>query len=411
MPLTARLLTACVLGTVALAQAPVTPAIPAVPTAPAAPVAPATPAAAQPTQDPTALLGKPPPPLVLGTWVKGEPITALTPGKVWVVDFWATWCGPCKAAIPHLTELAHQHAGKVEVLGISISEKQKDATDTAYQQLVQAFVDKQGERMDYRVATDTPDKTMHRTWFKPAGTGGIPTAYIVDAKGLVVWTGIGEPKTITRIVGEVLAGTFDPKVEAALQAQLEAEAKERAAANAKQARASGKRADDKVPGYREAMANGDTAAALAALDAAFAADPKLEASGPYQWKFMVLMQRNQPAEVNAYVKDLLQRYPEDDDVLGFASACIVRTDDEAPRFDKQLALAAAAKAATLAKPDSRWQQFARWRYGWALWHCGETAKAVEQVELARDGVAKLKATIDFDDLETQLQDALRVFRK
>ena len=374
---------------------------------------PTTAPAVQPGQkpDPTLLIGKPPPPLTVAAWVKGEPITELTKGKVWVVDFWATWCGPCKAAIPHLTQLAKQHEGKVEVLGISISERQKSPEDIAYQDVVRKFVDKQGERMDYRVAVDTPDKLMHATWFKPTGTGGIPTAYIIDQKGLVVWTGIGDPTTLERIVEEVLAGTFDPKHEIELQKKLQAEAKERAAAHIAKARASNQGTDQKVPGYREAMQRGDTSAALAALDAAFAADAKLEASGPYQWKFMVLMQRNKVEDVNAYVRDLLKRYPANDDVLGFASACIVGTDEDAPRFDKELALQTAKTAAALAKDGSRWQQFTRWRYGWALWHSGDKQQAQTQMQLALDGVNALKDKFDFGDLAQDCADALKLFRR
>lgn len=372
--------------------------------------APAVPVSAAPAKV-DGLLGKPPPPLQVARWLKGEPVKELTRGKVWIVDFWATWCGPCKAAIPHLSELRRKHAGQLEILGISISEHQESPTDTAYIDAVRKFVDKQGDRMDYRVAVDTPDKTMHSTWFKRAGTGGIPTAFIIDQRGVVVWTGIGTPATVTRIAEAVLAGTFDPAEEAALQTKLEAEAKRTAAANAAKAAAGAKGTDEKVPGYRAAMAAGDTATALATLDAAFAADPKLEASGPYQWKFMVLMQRNKPDEVNAYVRDLLKRYPEDDDVLGFASACIVTTEEDTPRFDRRLALAAAAKTAEKARPDSRWQQFARWRYGWALWHCGERAKAIEQMSLAQQGVQRLKDKIDFGDLGTSIDDALRQFRR
>lgn len=402
----------------ALAQTPAVPVQPKRPMAKptkAVPIQPmpSTTQAAKPGKkaDPTLLIGKPPPPLVVAKWVKGEPITKLEKGKVWVVDFWATWCGPCKAAIPHLTKLVQEHAGKVEVIGVSISERQKSPEDIAYQELVRKFVDKQGERMDYRVALDTPDKQMHATWFKPTGTGGIPTAYIIDQLGLVAWTGIGDPTTLERIVEEVLAGTFDPKREIELQQKLEAEAKERAAADIAKARANRVGTDEKVPGYREAMQRGDSSAALAALDAALAADAKLEASGPYQWKFMLLMQRNKGEEVNDYVRDLLKRYPTNDDVLGFASACIVGTSEDTPRFDKDLALQTAKTAAAMAKDGSRWQQFARWRYGWALWHTGEKEKAQAQLQLALDGVNSLKEKFDFGNLAFDCEDALKLFRR
>ena len=102
-----------------------------------------------------------------------------------MIDFWATWCGPCQAAIPHLTRLSQEHKGKVEVIGIAISEKQKDAADSSYIRVVERFVKKMDDRMDYRVAVDTPDRQMHTSWFKPSGTGGIPTAWIIDQKGLV----------------------------------------------------------------------------------------------------------------------------------------------------------------------------------------------------------------------------------
>ena len=109
------------------------------------------------------------------------------------------------AAIPHLTKLAHEHKGKLEVIGISIAEQQESAADTAYIEMVAKFVEKRGDQMDYRVAVDTPDKKMHTTWFTPTGTGGIPTAYIIDQNGLVAWTGIGNPAVIEQKVHELLA--------------------------------------------------------------------------------------------------------------------------------------------------------------------------------------------------------------
>ena len=377
---------------------------------------------AQPTPiagalSPAALIGRPPPPIHVARWTKGQPLTEFEQGKVYVVDFWATWCGPCKAAIPHLTKLAQDHKGKVEVIGVSISEKQTDAADTAYIERVEQFVAKMGDRMDYRVAVDTPDKRMHATWFKPSGTGGIPTAWIIDQKGLVAWIGIGAPRDVERIALEVLAGTFDPQKEEARARAAEEEAKRRSEADIAAAKAAGAGKGDlyaRYPGYKEAMDRGDQSAALESLNAAFKADPSSETSGAYQWKFMILMQRAgggaRPDEVNQYVRELLERYPTNEDIMGFASACIVSTEGE-QGFDKDLALRTAKIAADLAKPDSRWAQFTKWRLGWAYYHTGDREKAIESMQAAREGIARLKDRFDFGDLDMGCEEALKQFRR
>ena len=361
-----------------------------------------------PVDSPEQLIGKRPPSLHVAKWVKGEPLAEFEHGKIYVVDFWATWCGPCIAAIPHLTKLAQEHQGKLEVIGVSISEQQKSPTDTAYIEKVAQFVEKRGDRMDYRVAVDTPDKQMHRTWFEPTGTGGIPTAYIIDQNGLVAWTGIGDPTVIERIVHELLEGKHDPGNEAERQ-KLQAEEAE---ANAKLAAKSAKGFTSKIyeafPGYEDAMKNGDSAAALAILNEAFAKDPALEPKGAHQWKLNLLMQRNKSDEVNTYLKELLEKYPTNGDVIGFASACAVSTSEEA-RFDKQLSFEVAKKSVELNDPESRFGQFAKWRLGWAYYHIGDREKAIESVRGALDGIKRLKGTVDFGDLEIQCEDSLKVF--
>jgi thiol-disulfide isomerase/thioredoxin len=60
------------------------------------------------------------PPLKVAKWIKGKPVQRFEPGKVYVVEFWATWCGPCRRSIPHLTELAKKFKGKVTFIGVSI---------------------------------------------------------------------------------------------------------------------------------------------------------------------------------------------------------------------------------------------------------------------------------------------------
>jgi thiol-disulfide isomerase/thioredoxin len=51
------------------------------------------------------------PPLVQGTYVQGEPVREFEQGKVYVVEMWATWCGPCVQAMPHVTELQREVRG------------------------------------------------------------------------------------------------------------------------------------------------------------------------------------------------------------------------------------------------------------------------------------------------------------
>src|SRR5688572_6824044 len=81
--------------------------------------------AAKPSQErPYALMiGDPAPAIQVAEWVQGKPVAKFEPGSMYVVEFWATWCGPCKVAIPHLNELSKTYAGKVQFIGVSVSEK------------------------------------------------------------------------------------------------------------------------------------------------------------------------------------------------------------------------------------------------------------------------------------------------
>src|SRR5438045_1054463 len=166
------------------------------------------------------------PPLKVAKWVKGTPITSFQPGKVYVVEFWATWCGPCKQSIPHLTELAKKFAGKVTFTGVSVWED-PDASKTgssAYMAKVASFVKNMGDNMAYNVAVDDPKGTMAETWMRAADQNGIPAAFVIDQHGKDAW--IGHPMMgLDKVLPQVIAGKFDAAAAAKEREDKEAEGK------------------------------------------------------------------------------------------------------------------------------------------------------------------------------------------
>jgi thiol-disulfide isomerase/thioredoxin len=170
----------------------------------------------------TLKIGDTAPPLQIKLWVKGTPVKTLGHGAVNVVEFWATWCGPCRESIPHLTELAHKYKGKATFTGVSVFEV-PNPTDESYLPKVGSFVKEMGGKMDYNVAADGQSGIMGKSWMEAAGQDGIPTAFVVDQKGKVVW--IGHPMDgLDEAVGQVIKGTFDIKAEAAKLARAQADA-------------------------------------------------------------------------------------------------------------------------------------------------------------------------------------------
>lgn len=142
-------------------------------------------------------------------WVKGEPVT-FEAGSVYVVEFWATWCPPCRTSIPHLTEIQHKFKDqKVTIIGIS--------KETAAK--VKPFVEEWGAKMDYTVAIDK-ERTVYKSYMEAFEVRGIPHAFIVNGKGQLVWHGhpMGD---LDRVLPEVVAGTFDSVTYAQERAKYE----------------------------------------------------------------------------------------------------------------------------------------------------------------------------------------------
>ena len=151
-------------------------------------------------------VGDPAPSLGHVTWLKGDKTREFEKGKLYVVEFWATWCGPCKENIPSLTLLAKKYAGKVSISGIDIWES-TDKHDATYMNRVSAFVKKEGDKMDYNVGADDIGSDTANAWMKAAGEAGIPMSFVVGKDGKIVW--IGHAQGLEDVLAQITAGTYD----------------------------------------------------------------------------------------------------------------------------------------------------------------------------------------------------------
>ncbi|MBL9120669.1 MAG: TlpA family protein disulfide reductase [Phycisphaerae bacterium] len=167
----------------------------------------AAPASAEIRSEPNLRAGQPAPPLAVEAFLKGAPITEWAHGHIYVLEFWATWCGPCVAAMPHLSELQAEFRDKdVHIVGINIWEDPTYSADTAKK--VREFVAKKDALMGYAIAFDGAAKATDRAWMGAAGRKGIPTTFVVDRAGLVAW--IGHPSELDPVLAQVVDGSWDP---------------------------------------------------------------------------------------------------------------------------------------------------------------------------------------------------------
>ncbi len=124
-----------------------------------------------------AKIGDAAPELKADKWIQGDAVE-IKKGQITVVEFWATWCPPCRTSIPHLNDLYKKYKDMgVAIVGIS-DEKEKT---------VQSFVKKMGAEMEYPVAIGTAE--TQAGYMSAFRVGGIPHAFVVDADGKFAWQG------------------------------------------------------------------------------------------------------------------------------------------------------------------------------------------------------------------------------
>lgn len=132
-------------------------------------------------------LGKPAPEFVVGEWqslnsdMKGGTIESMR-GEIVVIDFWGTWCGPCKAAMPKNSEMAEKYADKqVRVIGVCNTRGSDKMMETAKQ-----------HSGTFAMAADQDDKTRNAY-----GVQWWPYYVVVDRDGIVRAAGVHSEKVST----------------------------------------------------------------------------------------------------------------------------------------------------------------------------------------------------------------------
>ena len=155
-------------------------------------------------------IGDPAPRFQVSQWIRGEPIRRLERGRIHVVEFWATWCAPCIAVMPHLADLERRYADKgVAFIAVNVMDEDLEGA--------RALIQRMGEKMVDRIAIDTPipeesEGVMAQSWLRQGFA--IPHSVVVDQEGRVAW--FGHPRRLDRPLKAIVDGTYDPVRQAAI---------------------------------------------------------------------------------------------------------------------------------------------------------------------------------------------------
>ncbi|HET9315077.1 MAG TPA: TlpA disulfide reductase family protein [Vicinamibacteria bacterium] len=166
-------------------------------------------------------IGDPAPPLAVSKWLRGAPMSRFEGGTVYVLDFWAVWCGPCLSAMPHTSELADRFRDeRVRVIALTGPDNAGNTLEA-----VERTLSRRGGMMRFDVAWDEPlapgtpahlDVLLGRTtvrYFEDAQLEGLPKAAIVDRQGRLAWVGL--PSAMEVPLTAIVEGRWDLKAEAA----------------------------------------------------------------------------------------------------------------------------------------------------------------------------------------------------
>jgi thiol-disulfide isomerase/thioredoxin len=145
------------------------------------------------------------PPLKIKEWVRGNPVDLPKEAgkKLHLIEFWATWCPPCKASVPLLTDIQKKFEKDLVIIGVTDPDPYQNSPTE-----IKQFVKKQGASMTYTVAMDDGGATT-QAYMPTDEPVGIPHAFLVGKDGKVVWQGSPLDPSMESVIADVIAGKYD----------------------------------------------------------------------------------------------------------------------------------------------------------------------------------------------------------
>src|SRR6266481_5353949 len=131
----------------------------------------------------------------------GKPLTLISArGKVVLLNFWATWCGPCRAEIPDLIALQQRYKDQLQIIGLTVDD---DDASTIKQVVAE-------EHINYPVAMSSPEVRIQY-----GGVSALPTLFVLDAQGRIVQKheGLRDPALYETEIRALLGLPIDARVE------------------------------------------------------------------------------------------------------------------------------------------------------------------------------------------------------
>lgn len=131
----------------------------------------------------------------------GKPLSLATArGKVVLLNFWATWCGPCRAEIPDLIELQQKYRGRLQIIALTVDE---DDPEVVRQTVAE-------EKINYLVGMSSPEVRKNY-----GGISALPTSFVLDTEGRVVQKheGLRDPWLYEAEIRALLNLPVDARVE------------------------------------------------------------------------------------------------------------------------------------------------------------------------------------------------------